>query len=65
MVDRRRADQVNNPLAALAATPSRQGEYEALTVAELQAELETRGLPTTGVKAELVQRLVDDDAAAP
>jgi hypothetical protein len=35
-----------------------------LTVAELQAELALRGLPTSGLKAELVQRLLDDDDAA-
>lgn len=38
--------------------------YDAMTVAELQAELEARGLPTSGTKAELVQRLTDADAAA-
>jgi hypothetical protein len=37
-------------------------EYDALTVAELQAELDRRGLPTTGKKAELVERLEEADA---
>jgi hypothetical protein len=63
MVDRRRAREVDHPGAvALAAAPGGQGNYEALTVAELQAELEARGLPTSGLKAELVQRLLDNDA---
>ena len=38
-------------------------DYTQLTVAELQAELAGRGLPTDGLKADLVQRLQDDDAA--
>jgi len=65
MVDRRRADQVDDPGAvALAAAPGGQGtDYEAMTVAQLQDELAARGLPTSGLKAELVQRLTDDDAA--
>lgn len=37
-------------------------EYEAETVDQLRAELGRRGLTTTGVKAELVDRLVADDA---
>ena len=66
MVDRRRADQVDDPGAvALAGAPASQGapDYEAMTVAQLQDELAARGLPTSGLKAELVQRLQDDDAA--
>jgi len=35
-----------------------------MTVAELQVLLEDRGLPTDGLKADLVQRLVDFDAGA-
>jgi len=51
-------------LTALAGEPAVQGsDYEAMTVAQLQDELAARGLPTSGLKAELVQRLVDDDAA--
>lgn len=38
-------------------------DYEAKTVPELQKELERRGLDTDGRKAELVDRLVDDDKA--
>lgn len=48
-------------MTALAAEPGDQGDYEALTVAQLQELLTARGLPTSGTKAELVQRLVDDD----
>ena len=39
-------------------------DYSSLTVAELKAELDRRELSTTGLKPELVQRLVDDDATA-
>jgi hypothetical protein len=39
-------------------------DYNSMTVAQLQAEAEGRGLATTGTKAELVQRLTDADAAA-
>lgn len=35
-----------------------------LKVVDLRAELKARGLPQTGLKPELVQRLTDDDAAA-
>lgn len=37
-------------------------EYEKLTVVKLRDELATRGLPKTGLKAALVQRLVEADA---
>lgn len=36
--------------------------WAALTVAQLKAELEQRDLPHSGSKAELVARLVEDDA---
>ena len=53
----------DDPLAAQAAAPADLGaDYGALTVAELQAELEARGLPTDGLKADLVARLEADDA---
>jgi large subunit ribosomal protein L22 len=39
-----------------------EGGWESLKVAELQAELEARGLPKSGKKAELVARLEEDDA---
>ena len=37
--------------------------YEAMTVEELKDELEERGLPKSGNKAELVARLEEDDAS--
>lgn len=39
------------------------GGYEDRTVEELRDELRGRELPTSGTKAELVERLQDDDAA--
>jgi large subunit ribosomal protein L22 len=47
------ADKVN---------PAPEGGWESLKVDELKAELEARGLPKTGNKAELIERLLDDDA---
>jgi ribosomal protein L22 len=38
-------------------------EYAKLTVDELKAELEKRGLPKSGKKDELIARLEDDDTA--
>jgi hypothetical protein len=38
-------------------------EYADMTNADLQAELESRGLATSGTKAELIARLEEDDAA--
>lgn len=36
-------------------------KYDGWTNDELREELETRGLPTSGVKAELLERLTEDD----
>jgi large subunit ribosomal protein L22 len=47
------ADKVN---------PAPEGGWESLKVDDLKAELEARGLPKSGNKAELVERLLDDDA---
>ena len=40
-----------------------EGGWESLKVAELSEELEGRGLPKSGKKAELVARLQEDDAS--
>jgi ribosomal protein L22 len=43
--------------------PPPEGGWESLKVDELRAELETRGLPKSGKKEELIARLADDDVA--
>lgn len=65
MVDGRRPREKRNtaPLAAATQAPTEAAsetgatDYEALTVAELQALCDERGLPRSGTKAELVERL--------
>ena len=44
-------------------SPPPEGGWESLKVDELKDELEARGLTKSGTKAELVERLLDDDAA--
>ena len=40
-------------------------DYNSMTVAQLRTLLEERGLAVSGVKAELIARLEDDDASPP
>jgi ribosomal protein L22 len=42
-----------------------EGGWESLKVDELKTELEARGLPKSGTKAELIARLEDDEVAQP
>jgi ribosomal protein L22 len=44
-------------------SPPPEGGWESLKVDELREELEARGLPKSGNKAELIARLADDDVA--
>jgi ribosomal protein L22 len=44
-------------------SPPPEGGWESLEVDERKEELEARGLPKSGTKAELIARLADDDVA--
>ena len=55
--------QPNSPDAIAHADDGQGGDYDGLKADELRAELEGRGLPTSGTKAELVERLRADDEA--
>jgi large subunit ribosomal protein L22 len=46
-------------------SPPPEGGWESLKVDELKAELEARGLPKSGTKAELIARLEESEEAAP
>ncbi|HQW51360.1 MAG TPA: SAP domain-containing protein [Tepidiformaceae bacterium] len=50
-----------DPFAPKAAVPEASTDYASLTAEELRGLLEERGLATTGKKAELVDRLIEDD----
>jgi hypothetical protein len=58
-----RVDEESSP-SSEAAEPGPAPDYEAQTVEELKEQLAERGLPKSGKRDELVQRLRDDDAAA-
>lgn len=55
--------QVEAPAEPGDAGSSPGSEYADWTNADLQDELEERGLPKSGNKAELIARLEEDDAA--
>jgi SAP domain len=52
------------PIGGAPAVGGGGSDYASQTNADLQAELESRGLATSGTKTELVARLEEDDAAS-
>jgi large subunit ribosomal protein L22 len=60
----RDAPQPAEPAASRTTGPP-EGGWESLKVDELKAELEARGLPKSGTKAELIARLEESEEAAP
>lgn len=62
VTDPEQAEQVDEPDGGGEEEVADQAvNYESWTVSQLQVELAERGLSSTGKKAELQQRLVDDD----
>ena len=59
------AKDIHQGLVDAAAPPAEEApapvDFEAMTVAELSAIAETRGLPKSGTKAELVERLTTEE----
>jgi SAP domain len=53
---------VEGPTKSITVTAAAEGGYDSMTVAELQTEAEARGLPTSGTKAELIERLSAPEA---
>jgi large subunit ribosomal protein L22 len=57
-----KADRAQPAEPAASAKPPPEGGWDSLKVDELKAELEARGLPKSGSKAELVARLEEHDS---
>ena len=54
-------DPSGNPVPAVFNVPNAAAAYDGKKADELKTELENRGLPTDGLKADLLARLVEDD----
>lgn len=63
LMDRLEADDRAHDAEVAAATEPEPPTYEDWAKADLAAECEKRGLPTSGTKADLIDRLEDDDDA--